>query len=94
MKAHLRRALDMNIVINLDNEVEMELVDELLQEQQFRNQDRVIGLRINPTFDHHLNLDTNTNAPFFVKKKKRRSDAHYSVIFIAFQNVWTESHLP
>lgn len=60
----LIRALDLNVVINLDNELEMETVDELLS-QQGPNQDRVIGLRINPTIDVPI-VDPKTTAVFFV----------------------------
>ena len=46
-KVDLKRALDMNIYINLDNEREMELTDELLK-NECKGSKSKIGLRINP----------------------------------------------
>ena len=67
MQADLRKVLDLNIVVNLDNELEIELVDNLLHERD-GNQNRVIGLRINPTFDeHHTIIESDMSAAFFVK---------------------------
>ena len=54
-------------MINLDNEMEIKLVDDLLQ-QKGDNLNRVIGLRINPTFDENLLInEPQTTAAFFVK---------------------------
>ena len=62
----MKIALDLNIVINLDNELEIASMDELLS-QLDGNQNRVIGLRITPTFDEaSLFSETNTTAAFFV----------------------------
>ena len=67
LQADLRKVLDLNIVVNLDNELEIELVDKLLQERD-GNQNRVIGLRINPTFDEdHTIIESEMSAAFFVK---------------------------
>ena len=65
MQVDLRKALDLNIVVNLDNELEIELVDKLLQERD-GNQNRVIGLRINPTFDEdHTIIESEMSAAFY-----------------------------
>ena len=61
----LKKALDLGVIINLDNEVEMQLVDDLLKKECRDTSTRSIGLRVNPgintegkTRDHVLNIFT------------------------------------
>ena len=66
----LRKALELGIVINLDNEFEMELVDELVRDRQIPSSEatkQLIGLRINPAFDEAGSIDINNTA---VKESK------------------------
>ena len=44
----LKKALDLGVMINLDNEVEMEVVDDLLKNECKNTSTTSIGLRINP----------------------------------------------
>ena len=61
LQADLKRALDLGVVINLDNEYEMEIVDELIKAQGLscplnKGRVQVIGLRINPAFEQVLHV--------------------------------------
>ena len=56
LQGDLKKALDLGVVINLDNEYEMEIVDELIKAQGLscpvtKGRVQVIGLRINPAFE-------------------------------------------
>ena len=44
----LKKALDLGVIINLDNEFEMEVVDELLKNECKGLETPSIGLRLNP----------------------------------------------
>ena len=48
LKVDIKTAIEMGIVINLDNEYEMEIVDDLLKTTCKGSKSPIIGLRVNP----------------------------------------------
>ena len=56
----LKKALDLGVIINLDNEVEMQLVDDLLKKECKDTSTRSIGLRVNPGNNNEGNKKDHT----------------------------------